>query len=85
MLLLGGAMIAARTLRAQQKAIPVIGLLSGSSPGAFTPLVAAVRQGLSETGFAEGQNGAIEYHWAEGHYDRLPALAPHQMTPSGGR
>ena len=65
MLLLGGAMTAARNLRADQKAMPVIGFLSGSSPGAFAPLVAAVRQGLSESGFAEGQNAVIEYHWAE--------------------
>ena len=75
MLLLGGAMMSARALRAQQKAMPVIGFLSGSSPGLFAPLVAAVRQGLSETGYVEGQNVAIEYRWAEGHYDRLPALA----------
>jgi len=61
--------------RAQQKAVPVIGFLSGSSPRLFVPLVAAVRQGLSETGYVEGQNVAIEYRWAEGHYDRLPALA----------
>jgi putative ABC transport system substrate-binding protein len=73
--LLGGAMIATRALRAQQIATPVIGFLSGSSPGLFAPLVAAVRQGLSETGYVEGQNVAIEYRWAEGHYDRLPALA----------
>src|SRR5712671_5643963 len=75
MLLLGGAMTAARTLRAQQKAVPVIGFLSGSSSGLFVPLVAAVRQGLSETGYVEGQNVSIEYRWAEGQYDRLPALA----------
>jgi len=61
--------------RAQQKAVPVIGFLSGSSPGLFVPLVAAVRQGLSETGYVEGQNVSIEYRWAEGQYDRLPALA----------
>jgi putative ABC transport system substrate-binding protein len=73
--LLGGAMIATRALRAQQIATPVIGFLSGSSPGLFAPLVAAVRQGLSETGYVEGQNVAIEYRWAEGHYDRLPTLA----------
>jgi putative ABC transport system substrate-binding protein len=73
-------MTAARNLRADQKAMPVIGFLSGSSPGAFAPLVAAVRQGLSESGFAEGQNAVIEYHWAEGHYDRLPALAADFVT-----
>jgi putative tryptophan/tyrosine transport system substrate-binding protein len=75
MLVLGGAMIAARALRAQQKAMPVIGILGTASPGAFAPYVAAFRQGLSETGYVEGQNVAIEYRWAEGHYDRLPALA----------
>jgi putative ABC transport system substrate-binding protein len=75
MLLLGGALTAARALRAQQKAMPVLGILGISSPGPFAPFVAAFRQGLSETGHVEGQNVAIEYRWAEGHYDRLPALA----------
>jgi putative ABC transport system substrate-binding protein len=75
MLFLGGAMTAARGLRAQQKATPVIGFLGGTSPGAFAPLAAAFRQGLGETGYVEGQNLTIEYRWAEGSYDRLPALA----------
>jgi ABC transporter substrate binding protein len=53
----------------------VIGYLNGTSPEPNAPQLAAFRQGLSETGWAEGQNVAIEYRWAEFHYDRLPALA----------
>ena len=75
MLLLGGAMTAAHALRAQQKAMPVIGFLGSTSPGPLAPFVAAFRQGLSETGYVEGQNLTIEYRWAEGDYNRLPALA----------
>jgi putative tryptophan/tyrosine transport system substrate-binding protein len=75
MLLLGGAMTAATALRAQQKAMPVIGLLGSTSPGPLAPSVAAFHQGLSGTGYVEGQNVTIEYRWAENHNDRLPALA----------
>jgi len=77
MLLLGGALAVSRTLRAQQKAMPVIGYLGvgGWSHNPSNPFVAALRQGLAETGYVAGQNVAIEYRWAEGHYDRLPALA----------
>ncbi len=72
--LLGGAMTAGRALYAQQKAMPVIGYLHFASAG-LAPTPAVFLQGLSEIGYVEGQNVAIEYRWAEGHYDRLPALA----------
>jgi putative tryptophan/tyrosine transport system substrate-binding protein len=77
MLLLGGAITAPRALRAQQKAMPVIGFLSGFSPPQNLGDLgrSALLQGLSESGYVAGQNVAIEYRWAEGHYDRLPALA----------
>jgi putative ABC transport system substrate-binding protein len=61
--------------RAQQKAMPVIGFLHFASPGPFALYVVAFRQGLSETGYVEGQNVSIDYRCAEGHYERLPALA----------
>src|SRR6266850_1948800 len=75
MLLVGGAMTAAAAHRAQEKAMPVIGFLSATSPEPLAPFVAAFRHGLSESGYVERQNVTIEYRWAEGHYDRLPALA----------
>jgi ABC-type uncharacterized transport system substrate-binding protein len=75
--LLAAAITAARTLRAQQKAMPVIGWLFGFSPPANPgDLVRGpVHRGLSETGLVEGQNMTSEYRWADFHYDRLPALA----------
>ena len=73
-ILLAGAMGGwASALRAQQKTMPVIGFLGSTSRG--EPFVAAFLEGLAETGYVEGQNAAIEYRWAEGRYDRLPALA----------
>jgi putative ABC transport system substrate-binding protein len=74
-LLVGSALIAGRRLRAQQKAMPVIGFLGSPTPGSATALMAAFLHGLEEMGYIDGQNVAIEYRWAEGHYDRLPRLA----------
>jgi putative ABC transport system substrate-binding protein len=77
--LLGGAATASTVwpspLSAQQKAMRVIGYLGGATPGRGAPYVAALRQGLSETGYVEGQNLEIESRWSEGRYDRLPVLA----------
>jgi putative tryptophan/tyrosine transport system substrate-binding protein len=60
--------------RAQQPVMPVVGFLNGASPDGYAPMVAAFHQGLQESGYVEGQNVAIEYRWAEGHNDRLPAM-----------
>jgi ABC-type uncharacterized transport system substrate-binding protein len=71
----GAAAMWPLTARAQQQAMPVIGFLGTRAPGDDPHLLSAFRQGLSEAGYVEGQNIALEYRFAENHYDRLPALA----------
>src|SRR3981081_3485450 len=74
--LLGGAALAGRAgAQAQQQGLPVIGFWSSRSPAESGSAVAAFRQGLGQAGYFEGKNVTIEYRWAEGQYDRLPALA----------
>jgi len=74
--IVGGAAAAWPVMaRAQQPKMPVVGFLNGGSPEGYAPMVEAVRQGLKEAGYVEGQNFAIEFGWAEGKYERLKALA----------
>jgi putative ABC transport system substrate-binding protein len=73
--LIGGAAVAwPLTARPQQAALPVVSFIRDGSADASTKYVAAFRKGLSETGYVEGQNVAVEYHWVRGEYDRLPSL-----------
>src|SRR2546430_4676889 len=80
--LLGGAVMAwPLAARAQQPAMPIVGFVTGRSPEESARLGAAFRKGLNETGYIEGQNVMVEYHWLDGQYNRLPSL----MTDLVGR
>jgi putative ABC transport system substrate-binding protein len=72
---LGSAAAWPRSVQAQQPAVPVVGFLNSTSLDAYAPMVASFRRGLNEAGYVEGRDVAIEYRWAGGQYDRLPALA----------
>ena len=73
--LIGGAAAWPLAAQAQQPALPVVGFLGSGSPQSDAFRVAAIRQGLIESGYVDGRNVAFEYCWAEDHYERLPALA----------
>jgi putative ABC transport system substrate-binding protein len=73
--LLGGAAAWPLAARAQRPAVPVVGFLGSGVPGSFAEMTAVFSRSLSDAGYVEGQNVAIDYRWAEGQYDRLPALA----------
>src|SRR5262249_56689380 len=82
----GGLLLAVKVRRArgQQPAVPVVGFLNFASGEGYRPMTAAFRRGLQESGYVEGRNVAIEYRWAEGRIDRLPALAAEVGDRRGG-
>ena len=70
--------------RAQQPAMPVVGLLASELQDGYADRLRGFRQGMKDSGYSEGENVAIEYSWANGHIDRLPILAA-ELMPAGGR
>jgi hypothetical protein len=80
---LGGAAAWPLAAGAQQQAMQPVAFINSGSAGGFQHLVVAFRQGLKETGYVEGQNVAVEYRCAEGHYDRVPVLAEHPNGCTG--
>ncbi len=74
-LVTGGIVVWPLMARAQQSAVPVVGWLSGISPGIAEPMLSAFWKSMGDAGFIENRNIRIEYRWAEGRYDRLPAMA----------
>jgi putative tryptophan/tyrosine transport system substrate-binding protein len=73
--LIGGGTVWPLAARAQKQAMPVIGFLNSASVEGYAPMAAAFGQGLTQIGYVEGQNVAMEFRWADGHYDRLPGMA----------
>src|SRR5215469_13667920 len=84
--LLGGAAVAwPLSARAQQPGMPVVGFLNFASTDGYRPMVTAFCQGLQESGYVEGRNVAIEFRWAEGRSDRLPAMVGRSGSSPGDR
>jgi len=83
--LLGGAAVTwPFAARAQQPALPLVGFIRDGSADASARFAAAFRKGLNETGYVEGQNVTVEYHWLEGQYDQLPVASGRFGSPTSG-
>src|ERR1700732_4242429 len=80
---LGAALMLPRVVVAQQSSVPIVGFLADATPEGFAPRVAALRRGLADLGFVEGQTVAIEFRWARGDYDHLGGLAAGLVSGQG--